>query len=103
MSTYSVVTAASTHLTAIQRPSSSIGTTHYTDADIAAINALIRNDKNVTNPVVPQSFARNGVLYVPNQGVLKVLPGDLVWVDPNGGCGIITAYSLANGGAWTAT
>lgn len=103
MATYSVVTAAGTHLTAIQLPSAAIGTTHFQAADIATINALITNDLNPTHPQVPMSFARNGVLYVPNRGVLRCQPGDVVWVDPNGGCGVITAYALAHGGAWTAT
>lgn len=102
MATYSVVTASGKHLTAIQLPSSSIGTTHYQPADIAAINALILDDYNPAHPQVPQSFGTSGVLVVPRRGVLRAQPGDLVWVDSSGSCGVISAYALSNG-SWTAT
>jgi len=102
LSTYSVVTHAGTHLTAIQLPSKTIGTTHFQPADIATINAAILNDLNVAHPQVPMSFSPSGRLIIPNRGALICQPGDLVWVDSSGGCGVITGYSLSNG-SWTAT
>ena len=101
MATYSVVNTGHA-LTAIQLPSKTIGTTHYQPAYIAAINALIKNDLNVAHPLVPMSFSTSGLLVIPNRGQIICQPGDLVWVDGSGGCGVITGYSLANG-SWTAT
>lgn len=47
-------------------------------ADAAAFSAGIKDDVNVAHPRLPQGFTNNGMLFVPNRGVLKLLPGD--WV-----------------------
>lgn len=59
------------------------GASSVADADVAAVNNLILND---LNPVlaVPGAFSRMGLLYVPNRGVLKMQPGDWVFVGPDG-------------------
>lgn len=72
-------------------------------ADIATIAAMIKNDQNSTLPVIPGSFSDNGLLYVPNRGVLKMLPGDYVMVDgPSGWPILVSAKALSVGGSvWT--
>lgn len=47
-------------------------------------------------------FSRNGMLYVPNRGFLKVFPGDLVLVDPQGWPILVSARSIQLG-PWTTT
>jgi hypothetical protein len=69
-------------------------------ADVANLAARIKDDKNVAFPIWPGAFAKNGLLYYPNRGVLKVLPGDYVGVDANGWPVLVSAHSIATGG-WT--
>ena len=67
-------------------------------ADIATICAHIKDDQNVSHPLIPNSFGSNGLLYVPNRGVLKMLPGDWVMVDPTTGWPILVSkYAVASG------
>lgn len=47
-------------------------------ADAALIAAGIKDDDNPAHPRLPQGFTNNGMLFVPNRGVLKLQPGD--WV-----------------------
>jgi hypothetical protein len=54
----------------------------------------------VAHPKWKGAFSSNGLLYVPNRGILKVLPGDYVGVDDQGWPILVSAYSIANG-AWT--
>lgn len=42
-------------------------------------------------------FSKQGLLFVPRRGVLKVLPGDYVGVDPYGWPILVSAFSIANG------
>lgn len=83
------------------------------DTDILGINSIIRDDlyKGVGNQVVGSStpypiptggYSRQGQLYIPNRGWLKVFPGDLVCVDANGWPMLVSANSIATGG-WTKT
>lgn len=69
-------------------------------ADQATINNAILDDLNVAHPKVRGAFSSNGLLIVPNRGVLKVLPGDYVGVDDEGWPILVSAYSIANGN-WT--
>lgn len=67
-------------------------------ADIATINANIKNDQINSHPIMPESFSANGLLYVPNRGILKMLPGDWVMVDPTTGWPILVSkYAIASG------
>ena len=70
-------------------------------ADIATINAHIKNDVNVSHPLIPESFSANGKLYIPNRGVLTMLPGDYVAVDPTTGWPILISKYAATSGPWT--
>src|SRR4029077_12381240 len=82
-------TNANNSLTACFFPGSYIGpggvvqSFTETDADIATINQAIKDDQNITLPAPGGGnwgWSRNGQLYVPNRGWLKILPGDLVCV-----------------------
>lgn len=74
------------------------------DADIATVQQAIKDDLTNTNPInTPQGgWSRAGMLYVPNRGWLKVLPGDWVAVDTQGWPILISANSIANS-LWTHT
>lgn len=66
-----------------------------TAADVATLNNAIKDDLNVAHPRWPGAFSSNGLLFVPNRGVLKVLPGDYVAVDDEGWPILISANSIA--------
>lgn len=73
--------------------------------DMAAMNLLMRDDQNPTSPRRNGAFSWNGLLHVPNRGVLKVLPGDVVACDANAAVGwpvLISAEAIA-AGVWTFT
>lgn len=105
-------TNATTSLTALFHPGSYIspgGTVQSfaeVDADVATINQAMRDDLNPNLPspfgASMQGYSRNGQLYVPNRGWLKVFPGDLVCVDANGWPILVSARSIVTGG-WTKT
>lgn len=86
-------TSATTSLTSINGWTASTA-----PADVGGIAVLIKDDKNVAHPIWPGAFAKNGLLYIPNRGVLKVLPGDYVGVDANGWPVLISANSIAGSG-----
>lgn len=94
MATVTLGTSTTTTLTAL---SFNMGDA---PADIGSIAALILDDLNVAHPQIPGSFSLMGLLYVPNRGVLKVLPGDYVGVDPNGWPILVSKNSIAGSG-WT--
>lgn len=66
-------------------------------ADIATLNNAIKNDLNTAANVVGGSFSAGGQLFVPNRGVLTILPGDWVGVDTQGWPILVSANSIANG------
>jgi len=71
------------------------------DTDLGDFVKKVLNDQNVSHPIWPGAFAQNGLLFVPNRGVLKVLPGDYVGVDETTGWPIlVSAYAIASG-PWT--
>lgn len=71
------------------------------DADIAAIANGILNDQNVAHPIYPGAFARTGLLYIPNRGVLQVQPGDYVAIDSTTGWPILVSADAIANGPWT--
>lgn len=81
MATKTSGTNAATTLTSLQYPSFSA--TSFSEADIAAIAALIINDAD-PSMVTPGAFTRGGLLFIPNRGFLKMQPGDWVMVGPEG-------------------
>jgi hypothetical protein len=89
MATRTMGTSSTTALTAV------LYGRMMADADVATIAALIKNDTVGLNPIVPGAFAKTGLLYVPNRGVLQVLPGDFVAVDPATGWPILVSLKAA--------
>jgi hypothetical protein len=77
------------------------------DADIATIQQAILEDKVLaagSTRAWPGAFARTGLLYIPNRGVLQVLPGDYVATDSSGWPILISRQAIAAGGtSWTHT
>lgn len=78
--------------------------TNLLPADVATIRIGIKNDLVNTHPTWPGAFEFNiggdGLLYIPNRGVLNVLPGDYIGLDANGWPILVSKYSIATGG-WT--
>jgi hypothetical protein len=72
-------------------------------ADVATIALGIKDDLNVAHPVWPGAFALNGKLYVPNRGVLTILPGDYVGFDSTTGWPILVSKLAAAGAGWVHT
>lgn len=70
------------------------------DADIATIAQSIKDDLlGGFALTVPGAWSRNGQLFIPNRGVLRVLPGDVVMVDTNSGWPILVSGNvIARGG-----
>lgn len=55
------------------------------DADIASLQqAILRDGGAYPWPTDPGAWARTGLLFIPNRGILKLQPGDWVMVDPAG-------------------
>lgn len=98
-------TNATTTLNAVQWPSS-YGGVALSDADIATIALSILNDqvpRQKRTPVIQAgAFSRDGLLFLPNnRGVIKLEPGDWVWVDPSGFPGVIGKRAVAATAATT--
>jgi hypothetical protein len=68
-------------------------------ADQATIQNAIKDDINVAHPRLAGAF-QGGQLFIPNRGVLLVLPGDYIGVDSQGFPILVSANSIANA-AWT--
>lgn len=66
-------------------------------ADVASIANAIKDDLNPAHPIYPGAFALQGFLFVPNRGILKILPGDYVGVDNTGWPILVSANSIGDG------
>lgn len=95
MATVTLGTNATTSLTALAWNSV------VSDADVATIAQLIRNDQNVAHPTIPSAFVKNGLLFVPNRGELRLMPGDYVGVDETTGWPILVSARAIAAGPWT--
>jgi hypothetical protein len=69
-------------------------------ADRGAISAAILDDLNPAHPTWPGALAAPGLLYVPNRGVLKILPGDYVAYDATTGWPILLSARAIAAGPW---
>ena len=68
-------------------------------ADIATLSEGIFDDQlGAFARMVPGAFSQQGLLYVPNRGVLKVLPGDWVMLDANSGWPILVSGNVIGRG-----
>lgn len=94
-------TAGTNATTSLRAVAFSKGLTTLSDADIATMALAIKDDQNVAHPVWPGAFARAGLLYIPNRGVLTVLPGDYVMVDNTTGWPILVSARAIASGPWT--
>ena len=70
-------------------------------ADVASIANGIKDDLNPAHPIYPGAFSLQGLLYIPNRGVLKVLPGDYVAIDADTGWPILVSANAIANGPWT--
>jgi hypothetical protein len=70
--------------------------------DLATVQQAIKDDLTNTHPVYPGAYSTHDLLYIPNRGVLRVLPGDWVAVDTQGWPILVSANSIANS-LWTHT
>jgi len=96
MATKTLGTAATTTLHAVSwSPDANL----LLPADMATINALVKNDQT-SQLVVQPSFGYNGLLYVPNRGVLQILPGDWIGVDTATGFVVLVSKAAAAGAGW---
>lgn len=68
-------------------------------ADQATVDLAILDDLNPAHPLSGQ-FSSDGLLFIPNRGVLQVLPGDYIGVDSTGWPILVSANAIANG-PWT--
>jgi len=80
--------------------------TELLPADVATIQQGIKDDKIAAAGAHPiyrgDAFSRQGILWIPNRGVLQVLPGDYVAIDNNGWPILVSANSIAYGSTlWT--
>ena len=112
MSTKTLGTNGTTTLTAIAAASG--GSTvnelipgnfaNISATDFATIQEAIKNDKINTFPRAQYALTRSGLLYVPNRGVLQVLPGDWIGVDATGWPVLVGANAIASvspASSWT--
>jgi hypothetical protein len=81
-----------------------------TASDFGAIaNAILDDARQAATPpatamIYPGAYSQLGLLYVPNRGVLRVLPGDFVGVDHSGWPILVSADSIADGAtSWAHT
>lgn len=90
-------TNATTTLTAVQYlPGYGSG---MSTSDQAAIQNAIKDDLNIAHPLLAGAF-QGGQLFIPNRGILQVLPGDWVGVDSQGWPILVSKNSIA-AGPWT--
>lgn len=90
-------TTAATSLSAIVfKP----GMNSMTPADVASLNNGILDDLGNAHNKIPGSFSSGGQLFIPNRGVLQVLPGDYVMLDVTTGWPILVSARAIAAGPW---
>jgi hypothetical protein len=99
MATVTLGTTANNSLTALIA-SAAAGATQAGAADLAQIANLIKDDLNIAHPRMPTAWSQGNLLYVPNRGILQVLPGDYVGIDSQGWPILVSKNSIALA-AWT--
>lgn len=99
MATKTLGTAATTTLIAVPFQYGGI-----LPADIAAIQTHILDDSLTPGRLFPGAFTpMSGQLFVPNRGVLKILPGDYIGYDAATGWPILVSARAAAGAGWVHT
>jgi hypothetical protein len=110
MATATLGTAATNTLTALsgpgsyQTPDGIAVAIVQSDADIATMQQLMKDDLNPAQPInyAMAGWSRAGQLFIPNRGWLKVYPGDFVGVDATG-WPILVSRRAAASGSWVHT
>lgn len=70
-------------------------------ADVATFNAAVKDDQIGTFPVFNgPAYTLSGLLFVPNRGFLRALPGDYVAFDPATGWPILLSARAAANASW---
>ena len=77
-------------------PAFVVGTNDLIPADVASLIVAIKNDQVNTNPIWGGAYAQQGLLSIPNRGVLKCLPGDFIGFDASGWPILLSAVAAAN-------
>lgn len=98
-------TAATTTLTAMKFAYTNTGT--FT-ADMATLEALIKDDQTPGSGLPSPTWgsrvgaiaAGQSQLFIPNRGVLMVLPGDFIAVDTQTGFPILVSAAAAAAAGW---
>jgi hypothetical protein len=97
MATVTLGTAANNTLTALAFSKSAAA------ADVATIAQAIKNDQVNGGPIYPDAFNLVRRVFVPNRGILTLLPGDYVAVDPATGWPIVLSAAAAAGASYVHT
>ncbi len=102
MATHTIGAHANNSLTAVEYGADLL------DADVATIQRAILDDFLQTNPITnatpgvsriyPGAFVKQGNLFIPNRGFLKMMPGDVIAVDPTTGWPILVAKNAVSAG-----
>ena len=69
-------------------------------ADLATFRANVKNDQVNGRPIFPGAL-EEGRLYIPNRGVLNILPGDYIAYDPTAGWPLLISAAAIASGVWT--
>lgn len=78
-----------------------VGTNDFTPADVATFNLGIKDDQINGNPLFNgPSYVLSGLLFIPNRGFIRALPGDYVAFDPATGWPILLSARAAAGASW---
>lgn len=98
-----------------------VGTDDLTPADLALLNEGIRSDPpgygawpqvstaglventGTNRPRVNQAYVKQGLLIIPNRGILQLKPGDFVAFDSTTGWPIVVSGDAAANGPYTHT
>lgn len=97
MATRTLGTAATNTLTGLTFSST------MTVADAATIRAGIKDDLINGSPIFPGAFLAAGLLFIPNRGVLKLIPGDVVAFNAVSGWPIMLSAAAAASANWVYT
>lgn len=71
--------------------------------DLATMAAGIKDDQINGRPIFPGAFTQDGLLAIPNRGVLRLVPGDVVAFNPGTGWPIMLSASAAANANWVYT
>jgi len=78
-----------------------VGTNDFIPADVATYNLGIKDDQINGNPLFNgPAYVLSGMLFIPNRGFIRALPGDYVAFDPATGWPILLSARAAAGASW---